>query len=76
MRQLQDLLRHQGYTIKGVQNLLGNKDLLAKNKQNANPEPTGEPAAGSDTLSPHKRSELQALLEELEDIRTQARPTS
>jgi len=76
LRRIRGLLYDEGYTIKGVQKLLrqnGAKAISAPSADGGNLEATGSPGGGE--LDPGKRSELEAVLGELEEIRDLLRNT-
>ena len=81
LRRIKDLLYQDGYTIKGVQRLLregGVKNLArraVKPAAGARVQPTPAPAE-DETLGTGKRSELEALLAELGELRDLLRARS
>ena len=77
LRRIRDLLYAEGYTIKGVQRLLrdGNVKPAAATRAAA-PPPPAPAVASSIGLTAEQRSELKAIVKDLEGIRTDLKSSS
>jgi len=71
LRRIRNLLYSDGYTIKGVQKLLreGSVKPEVKTARETAPSAAAEPGSSRAPLAGSKRSELEALLRELIDVR-------
>ena len=79
LRRIRDLLYAEGYTIKGVQRLLrdGNVKLQPAARASAPPAAAATPAAATSIgLTAEQRSELKAIVKDLEGIRTDLKSSS
>lgn len=68
LKQIRDLLYNDGYTIKGVQKLLRESGGKAPRAARPTPESASSDAQQAEGLSSDVRTELRAVLGELEDL--------
>ena len=78
LRRIRDLLYAEGYTIKGVQRLLrdGGVKPAATARPSAALPPPGPAPASRIGLTAEQRSELKAIVKDLEGIRTDLKGSS
>ena len=69
LRRIRDLLYAEGYTIKGVQRLLRDGGVKPTERTGASPPPAPAPAVATSVgLTAEQRSELKAIVKDLEGI--------